>query len=319
MTTGFGASAAFTVFGGATMDHAAFTLAPPAAGASNPGRARVSPGGVGLNLARDLARLGHRVRLITRVGGDADGAAIMAAARADGVNMADTGAVPPAAPTATYRAAFDHEGGLIIGIADMAVMDEITPEAIQEAAATAALHDAFVVDANLPAATLAFLADAATRASRPIAAIAVSPAKAVRLAPLLDRLTLLFATRREAAALLGRADDLSVPTRDLAAMLAAAGAARVIVTDSGDPLAAASGGEVHLFPPFPAHVRSVNGAGDALAAGTLHGLAGGRAFFEAVLSGLAAAAITVEEDGTVAAGLNAAAVERRIAKARVVA
>ncbi len=110
-----------------------------------------------------------------------------------------------------------------------------------------------------------------------------------------------------------------MPTRDLAARLMGQGAARVIVTDSGDPLAGAAGGEVHLFAPFPAHVRSVNGAGDALAAGMLHGLAAGRSFFDAVLAGLAAAAITVEEDGTVAAGLNAAAVDKRIAKARIVA
>lgn len=318
MTIGFGACAAFTVFGGATMDHAAFTLAPPVPGASNPGRTRISPGGVGLNIARDLARLGCRVRLVTSVGPDADGAAIMAAARGDGIDL--TGIEPSRElPTATYRAAFDHEGGLIIGIADMTILDEISPEAVREAAANAAPHDAFVADANLPTATLAFLADAAALSGRPVAAVAVSPAKAVRLAPLLDRLTLLFATRREAAALLARADDPSLPIRDLAAMLAAAGTAHVVVTDSGDPLAAAAGGEVHLFAPFPAHVRSVNGAGDALAAGMLHGLASGRPFFEAVLSGLAAAAITVEEDGTVAAGLNAAAVERRIAKARIVA
>jgi sugar/nucleoside kinase (ribokinase family) len=306
------------VLGGATMDHAAFTIAPPVLGASNPGMAHTSPGGVGLNVARDLARLGQRVRLVTRVGKDADGEAVVAAAGADGVDMGGTG-ISTAARTATYRAAFDDKGGLIIGIADMAVMDEITAEAVREAAAAAAPGDTFVVDANLPAATLAFLVDAAALAGRPVAAIAVSPAKAVKLIPVLDRLTLLFATRREAAALLGRPDDASVPTRELAARLAESGAAHVIVTDSGDPLAAAMSGEVHLFAPFPAHVRSVNGAGDALAGGVLHGLAGGRSFFDAVLSGLAAAAITVEEDGTVAAGLNAAAIEARIAKARIVA
>ena len=161
--------------------------------------------------------------------------------------------------------------------------------------------------------------DEAAAFGRAVAAIAVSPAKAVKLTPLLDRLTLLFATRREAAALLGRPDDATVPTKELAAMLAARGVDHVIVTDSGDPLAAAAGGEVHAFPPFPAHVRSVNGAGDALAAGTLHGLAAGHSFFDAVLCGLAAAAITVEEDGTVATGLNPAAIEARIAKARIVA
>jgi pseudouridine kinase len=308
----------FTVFGGATMDHAAATFAAPMLGASNPGKARTSPGGVGLNVSRDLARLGRRVRLLTRVGNDADGAAIVAAARDDGVDVAG-GGVASSARTASYRAAFDDEGGLIIGIADMAIFDEVTPETVREAVAAAAPDDGFVIDANLPAATLGFIVDAAALAGRPVAAIAVSPAKAVKLAPLLGRLTLLFATRREASALLGRADDPALPTRELAAMLAAGGTDHVVVTDSGDPLAATAGGEVHLFPPFPAQVRSVNGAGDALAAGTLHGLAAGRPFFDAVLSGLAAAAITVEEDGTVAAGLSADAIEARIAKARIVA
>ncbi len=316
MNGGLTAETTFTVFGGATMDHAAFTRAPPVLGASNPGAARTSPGGVGLNIARDLARLGRQVRLITRIGRDADGEAILAAAIADGVETPGVG-ISGALPTATYRAAFDNEGNLIIGIADMAIFDEVTPESAAEV--VAAMPDGtLVIDANLPAATLAFVVGAATSADLPVAAVAVSPAKAVKLAPLLDRLTFLFATRRESAALLRRPDDASVSTKDLAARLAGRGAAHVIVTDSGEPLAAAAGLEVHLFAPFPAHVRSVNGAGDALAAGMLHGLACGRGFFDAVLSGLAAAAITVEEDGTVADGLGAAAMEARIAKARIV-
>jgi sugar/nucleoside kinase (ribokinase family) len=317
MTGILSSPAVFTVVGGATMDHAASTLAPPVPGASNPGMARISPGGVGLNLARDLARLGHGARLVTLVGKDADGAAVIAAARADGVDTTRMG-VSTTSRTATYRAALDNAGGLIIGIADMAIFDEITPE-LATGAVAATPDEILVVDANLPSGTLASLVDAAAASARPVAAVAVSPAKAVKLTPLLDRLTLLFATRREAAAMLGEPVDPSVPTRDLAVRLAGRGAARVIVTDSADPLAAATKEEAHLFAPFPAHVQSVNGAGDALAAGMLHGLATGRSFFDAVLSGLAAAAITVEEDGTVAAGLNAAAVEARIAKARVVA
>jgi pseudouridine kinase len=254
----------------------------------------------------------------TRIGEDSDGTAVLAAATGDGVDSAWVG-VSSSARTATYRAAFDHEGGLIIGIADMAVMDEVTPATVADAAAGAPAGDAFVVDANLPAPTLAFLVEAAGGARHEIAAVAVSPAKAVKLVPLLDRLTVLFATRREAAALLGRDHDPTVPTRELAAMLGQRGVANVIVTDSADPVAVAAGGEVHAFATFPVRVRSVNGAGDALAAGTLHGLAEGRPIFEAVLFGLAAAAITVEEDSTVAAGLSAAAVEERIAKARIVA
>jgi sugar/nucleoside kinase (ribokinase family) len=153
---------------------------------------------------------------------------------------------------------------------------------------------------------------------RPVAAVGVSPVKAMRLAPILGRIGYLFATRREAAALLARPDAAALATRDLALGLAGLGAAHVIVTDSGNPLAAAAGSEAHLFPPFPSRVVSVNGAGDSLAAGLLHGLAAGRGFFDAVLHGLGAAAITVEDAGTVAAGMSAAAVEDRVARARVV-
>ena len=98
-------------------------------------------------------------------------------------------------------------------------------------------------------------------------------------------------------------------------MLAGRGAAGAVVSDSARPLAVAADGAVRLFAPFPARVRSVNGAGDALAAGTLQGLARGNPLFEAIPFGLAAAAITVEEDGTVAAGLTPAAIGARIAEA----
>jgi len=109
-----------------------------------------------------------------------------------------------------------------------------------------------------------------------------------------------------------------VPTRDLARGLVERGAAHAIVTDSANPLAAAAPGEVHLFPPFPARVESVNGAGDSLAAGLLHGLADGRGFFDAVLCGLGAAAITLEDAATVARGIDPKALEERIARARVI-
>ena len=310
-------SSAFAVFGGATVDHAAATLAAPVMHASNPGVARTAPGGVGLNVARVLARLGRRVRMVSRLGEDADGTAVLSAAHADGV---DTGAITtsPTGRTATYRAAFGDDGELIIGIADMAIFDELTPEAVAPALAMGPPGETLVLDANLPAATLAFLAAEGVRNGGSIAAIGVSPAKVVRLAPLLGRITCLFATRREAAALHARPADPEVPTRELALALAGRGAGHVIVTDSGNPLAAAAGGEAHLFPPFPAHVASVNGAGDSLAAGLLHGLAGGASFFDAVLYGLGAAAITVEDDATVAPGISAAAVRERVVRARVV-
>lgn len=302
-----------TVFGGANIDRVAATSAPATLGVSNPGKARASPGGVAFNLAANLARLGHPVRLITRVGADQDGEAIIAAAEAAGVDTAGIG-VSPTAPTATYQAAFDEAGGLIIGIADMTVCDELTPSAVAPAADRSPDRDLWVVDANLPADTLDFLVGEARNAGRPVAAIAVSPAKAVRLSALLDRLSLVFANRREAAVLLDRPSDGKHPSvGDLARELGSAHTSNVVVTNGSDPLAVAAGGEVRSFAPLRADVRSVNGAGDALAAGTIHGLAAGRSLFEAILPGLAAAAMTAEEEASSAKGLSVATLTARIA------
>lgn len=308
----YGPPGPVTVFGAANIDRIGATFSSPVMGASNPGAARVTPGGVGFNIAVILARLGHPVRLVARIGADADGETVDAAARGAGVDMTHV-TVSQTAPTATYLAALDEAGNLIIGIAGMDVHDEMTPAVVAAATADAPENDVWVVDANLPTDTLDFLVGEARATGHPIVALAVSPAKSVRLTPLLQDLTLLLVNRKEAAAILDRPDRGGRPAAtDLARALAGRPHPDVIVTDADAPLAAACGGEVRSFAPRRAEAKSVNGAGDALAAGVIHGLASGRPLFEAIRPGLAAAAITMEHDGTVPPTLSAAALDARM-------
>lgn len=289
-----------TVFGGATLDRLAITDGPPVMGASNPGSVRRSPGGVGFNVASVLARLGTPTRLVSRIGADSDGEAIVAAARGAGIDTS-TLSVSKSAPTAGYHATFDDAGNLVIGVADMKICDEMTPAAIAALAVSRSDRAFWVVDANLPDDAIVFVAEAAAAAGIPLAAMAVSPAKALRLLPTLDRLGYLFANRREAAALLGLDKGETWKVADLAAALSEPRAARIVVTDGGDPLAVAHGGEVRSFAPRRAEVKGVNGAGDTLAAGTIHALSAGAGFHEAVRRGLSAAVMTLEAGGVIAA------------------
>ena len=297
MATSNGQSGRFagvTVFGGITMDRIAVSSGRPVMGASNPGLARNSPGGVGFNVATVLSRLGRRVRLIARVGDDSDGRAAIAAAESAGIDVAAVG-LSTDAPTASYQAIFDDVGSLVMGIADMGIYETLTPSAAALLTIASEPGDLWVVDANLPEETIDFLVEEAKARSHPVAALAVSPAKALRLLPILDHITYLFANRREAAVLIDRdPQDKGLTAGSLAGELARRGVANVVVTNGEEPLAAATGGDVRSFAPLRARVRGVNGAGDALAAGTIYGLAEGRSLFEAVRSGLAAAAITLE-------------------------
>ena len=301
-----------TVFGGATLDRIAQSTAKPVMGASNPGSVRRIPGGVGFNVATVLARLGLHVRMVTAVGGDTDGEAILIAAKGARVDTAGI-AVLPTDSTAGYHATFDDGGNLIIGIADMKICDRITPAAVASLAVASGERDFWVVDANLPEDTLAFLTVEAAKARHPIAALTVSPAKAVRLIPLLDQLTYLFTNRREAAALVGRdPDDPGNTVTALAGLLAGARAATIVVTNGTEPLAVAHGSDIRSFAPLRAAVKGVNGAGDSFAAGTVHGLAAGHALHEAIRFGLAAAAMALEAGSIVAAPFSEDALAERI-------
>ena len=301
-----------TVFGGATLDHVARSAARPVMGASNPGTAHHRPGGVGFNVAHVVARLGLEVRLVTRVGTDRDGEMILESARSAGVNT-DGVIVSATERSAAYHATLDDTGNLIMGIADMSITEEISPASMALVASAREARELWVIDANLPRDTIAFLAGEAAAWGRPLAALTVSPAKAVNLTPILDRLDYLFTNRREAAALLGLdPHDPSLPVTRLAGDLAASGVTKVVVTNGHEPLAAASNGDVRAYAPFRAVVEGVNGAGDSFAAGTIRGLASGHGLNDAIRFGLAAAAMTLEAGSLLAAPFSEDALGERM-------
>ena len=61
---------AIAVIGSVNMDIGGYSHGPLTAGDSNPGRVRLSVGGVGCNIARNLALLGAKVRFCSVLGGD---------------------------------------------------------------------------------------------------------------------------------------------------------------------------------------------------------------------------------------------------------
>ena len=73
------------VIGGANLDIKAKSLAVNHFGTSNPSRISTSPGGVARNIAHNLARLGASVGLITVIGDDHQGEAVLEATKAAGV------------------------------------------------------------------------------------------------------------------------------------------------------------------------------------------------------------------------------------------
>jgi pseudouridine kinase len=132
-------------------------------GSSNPGATVLSPGGVARNVAHNLARLGVGAALVSAVGRDAFGRQILAATAAAGVDMG--GVLRAAGASGSYSAVLDAKGELVLGVAAMAVLEQLTPRRLSAQRKRLAAADLIVADSNLPIDTLDWLIDfAAARA-----------------------------------------------------------------------------------------------------------------------------------------------------------
>ena len=186
------------VVGGTNMDVVARTSSPLVAATSNPGHTRISPGGVGRNVAACLGLLGAPVRLVSAVGDDAFGDEALRVTAACGADVTAVRRAPGA--TGTYTAVLDDRGELVAAVSDMAIVDELQLETVH-------LTDAalVVLDGNLAHAQAARVVAAAADAGVPLAFEPVSVAKAGRLADLVHDLFLVTPNTDEIAALTGRA------------------------------------------------------------------------------------------------------------------
>lgn len=280
-----------SIFGGAHIDRRGRISGTTAAGASNPGTWFEEAGGGGFNAARNLARLGLEVRMISPRGGDAAGETVAQAAAAAGV--IDHPFIFLDRKTPSYTAILENDGNLVIALADMDLYRLFSPRRLQQRAMREVVSssDLIVTDANLPEETLADLIERAARESKPVAAIAISPAKVVRLANNLAGLSFLFMNEAEARALTGRdaTEGAKWPT-----LLHDAGLSGGVITRGGRPAIAFRHGQtVSVAPPALDALGDVTGAGDALAAGFLAAFLEKEPLDLCLRSGVAAAGITV--------------------------
>lgn len=263
---------------------------------SNPVDGYRSFGGVARNVAENLLRLGVAVSFVSIVGDDESGRSLVEHLRALGADVARI-AVTAERPTAEYVAVLDPRNDLLIGLADMAVLDLLTPARLEAAWAAIAASDWVFADCNLPAETLAFLIDRAKGAGFRLAINTVSSPKALRLPKDLSGVDLLFTNLDEASAMLGRAGPIS--TVEAAAGLREAGAARVIVTQGAQGYAVASADGVVAAKAVPARPADITGAGDAFAAGTLYRILAGEQVAQAARGGALLATLTTESEMSV--------------------
>ncbi|MDO9418903.1 carbohydrate kinase family protein [Pararhizobium sp.] len=286
------------VLGGAHIDRRGRIVGDTAPGASNPGTWFEEAGGGGLNAARNLAQLGIKVRLISPRGGDAEGETVGRTALAAGID--DTPFTFLDRRTPSYTAILERDGNLVIALADMDLYRLFSPRRLHVRHVRDAIDAAgmIVTDANLPGETLTRLASMAKERGKPLAGIAISPAKVLRFRDALPQMTFLFMNEAEAFALTGETPGTA---EGWPALLRAAGLRGGVVTRGGrEAIAFDTNGQTALAPPPIDELGDVTGAGDAMAAGFLWAFQHGHDLPACLRHGTAAAGITVRSPFAVA-------------------
>ncbi|MGB5863078.1 MAG: PfkB family carbohydrate kinase [Sulfitobacter sp.] len=267
-------------------------------GADMPGRITRLPGGVALNIAMALRRFGLHPALLSAVGRDVEGDALIAACNVRGL-ITDYVYRSNDLPTDQYMA-IEAPNGLIAAIADAhsleAVGDKIL-RALIDGSLPAPYTGAVALDGNLTLDLLSQIAQSPLLAQSDLRVAPASPGKALRLTPFVDagRGTL-YVNLEEAGLLCGTEYHGSA---EAAVALRARGAARVVVTNGGHPATAAADDYVETQTPPTAHVTRVTGAGDTFMAAHIASELRGADPAAALSAALSAAALYVSGETTI--------------------
>ena len=291
-------TASVVVVGAAAMDTKGHALEPLQSGTSIPGHVRVSVGGVGRNIAENLARLGLETILLSAVGDDEAGRHLLAQARGSGVNV-DHVLVNPEHATAAYLAVLDQQGNLSVSVADMGIMEAVTPRYLYDRRRWLRQASVVAIDANLSTQALASLLRQTRKYGVPVCADPTSTSLAPRLCPHLGDLYMITPNALEAEALCGQPvrnrDEAIVAAKRLVSL----GVEIAIITLADQGLVHATSDESGHIPAVECEIVDLTGAGDALTAAVIFGLLNDFPVDEAVRLGVSAAALTLQCRDTV--------------------
>ena len=283
------------VVGGVNVDICGRSLAPLVTADSNPGRVTVSLGGVGRNIAHNMALMGLDVRLLTAYGSDMNGERVAASCSELGIDLSHALRLTDGA-TSTYLYLTDPDGEMALAVSDMAICEKISPAYLASHLSQLQNAQVVVADANIPAESLAYLAENCTA---PLFVDPVSTVKAEKLRPILHKIHTLKPNRLEAELLSG----VKIETREdllrAADRLLEMGVHRLFISLGADGVLAAMGQQRLWLPNLPGHMVNTTGCGDAFMAALVWAYLQGSDLEQTARAGLAAGSIAMESGETI--------------------
>lgn len=274
---------------------------------SNIGRVHLSVGGVGRNIADNIARLGVSVNLITALSTDLYGKKILDECNNVGIDMSYA-IYSNDASSAIYLSILDDEGDMMVALVDSEIHDDITPNEIQKKKHVISSATSIVIDTNLSEETMHYIAE--NFKDQKIFADAVSCTKAVKLKPILSALYAIKPNRYEAEILSDVTITDETSLNQAMDVLLEKGVKNVYISMGEEGVFYGNRTERGWVKPKPCDVVNATGAGDAFMAGIVYGDLCGFEAKTAVAYGQAMAYLALTSEETISSKINALSVKQ---------
>ncbi len=330
-----GGSKPVTVIGAVNIDISASASASFRKADSNPGKIKVSAGGVGFNIASNSALLGVPVCFISAFGGDTHASFLKHKCLERGLDISASLTVDTAV-SSCYVCINNEDGDMVSAVNDMDIYEHITPEYIEKKLPLINKSALCVIDTNVPARTIAYIAEHCTV---PLIAEPVSAHKAVKLLPVLHKLYALTPNKMEAFALYNASkagQGTSPALAELARFFIESGVRRIYISLGEKGLFCADKNARYRVKPFVPEnadrvrktmrkgadstkgaqhiIKNTTGAGDSQTAAVVWAVLKNMSLKESADAGIAAASLCLESEEAVNDNLTEGVLYERIQK-----
>lgn len=299
------------ILGAAITDLMAFPHSNPAPSDSVPGSIAKAAGGVGRNVAENLTRLGVSVELLTAFGDDGNGKKLLEECQELGIGIRHS-ILANGHRGAIHLAIMDAQKDLFAGVADLSVMDHVTPAYLAQQKQVMEQAHSLVLETNLPKETIDWVLE--QEWDIPLYLDPVSEQLSKRVIGDLGKFHTIKANKRQAEVLLGRGILHAKDLDKVADKCLDKGVKRIFVTmGSRGAFAADENSRIHI-PAAKVKIASTTGAGDAFHSGLIWASLKNWSLEDCCRAGLAASTIAVRSPAAINTELSTSTLLEHIRK-----
>nr|WP_254867698.1 PfkB family carbohydrate kinase [Marinitoga sp. 1154] len=296
------------VIGGANIDINGFSKGILKMKDSNPGKLNISLGGVGRNIAENIARMNINVKMITALGKDMYGEKILEHSKNIGIDMKDS-IVLNDYNTSTYLAIIDENGDMAVALSDMDACDKIDIGFIKSKKKIIEKAKLCVIDTNIPEESIKYLVNNFNVA---FFLDTVSTSKAKKVKDIVGKFHTIKPNRLEAEVLTGVEIRNDNDAKTACKILLEKGVKNVFLTLGKDGVICANKKELFKISIPEIKVINATGAGDAFLAGLVYSYLNNYSLRESVVFAIGASVITLSSKDTISDELSVENIKLKI-------